>query len=85
MWSHGHRADRGEKRMNYIIMSVLIIGYIAWFFGSALLIVEGDDLKWQIAGLISVILAVAVLIWAYEKYNPNDQPCAISNHHTPRS
>ena len=63
--------------MNYIIMSVLIIGYIAWLFGSVLLIAEGDDLKWKIVGLISVVLALAVLLWAYEKYNSNDQPCAI--------
>ena len=63
--------------MIYLILSVLIIGYIAWLFGSILLIAEGDGLKWQIAGGISLVLALAVLIWAYDKYNSNDQPCAI--------
>ena len=63
--------------MSYIIMSVLIIVYIAWLFGSVLLIAETDEWKWKIVGLISVVLALAVLLWAYEKYNSNDQPCAI--------
>lgn len=63
--------------MNYIIMSILIIGYIAWLFGSLLLMAEGDGLKYQIPGLISVVLALAVLIWAYEKYSSHNQPCAI--------
>ena len=63
--------------MIYVFLSILIIGYIAWLFGSVLLIAEAEDLKWQIVGGISLILSLAVLIWVYDKYNSNDQPCAI--------
>ena len=63
--------------MSYIITSILIIGYIAWLFGSILFMAESDGLKYKMAGLISVVLALAVLIWAYDKYDAKNQPCAI--------